>query len=163
LGLQAVLVGLAVNAAVVCLAPIGHCVDSLITRFTGLPSKDWSITTQASAELGKQVLLRTVEVCSLSLVCRHHGTSLPALIRLDFKQPLQVMFCAICTYILDLVAGVLTVMVYLQAVCGKLPSKLQRQPDVSDRILQSGNSAAIAIVTLSAVVLAPVAEELVFR
>jgi membrane protease YdiL (CAAX protease family) len=153
-----------VGFAAVFLVPFGHCVDSLITLLSGLPHDDWSITTLASAVLGKEVLLCTVAVGSLSLLCRRHGTSLSALMQLDFKQPLEVLRSAADTYILYFVTALPTLMACF-AVLGKVPSpsEVQEQPVVIEHILQSGDSAAGVIITLTAVILGPITEELIFR
>jgi hypothetical protein len=156
---------MAATVAVAHLKPFTYCINSLITLLNGLPHDDWSNITLASAVLGKQVLLCAVTVGSLSLLCRRHGTSLPALMQLDFNRPLEVLSIAVLAYMLYSVAAVPTLLGYFMAVYHKVPSasQLQLPPDDIDRILQSGDSPACAMVTLSAVVLAPVIEELVFR
>jgi membrane protease YdiL (CAAX protease family) len=85
--------------------------------------------------------------------------------QLDFKKPLEVLSIASATAVYSIYGAVPVVQAYLRAVYHRLPSpsELQLPPDDIDRILQSGDSAACAMVTLAAVVLAPVVEELIFR
>jgi hypothetical protein len=85
--------------------------------------------------------------------------------QLDFKQPLEVLLDASVAATNCLTGSMLLGYAYFIAVHHKLPelSDLDTAPDVADRILQSGDSAACAVLTLILCVLTPAIEELLFR